>query len=97
MKFTVEGEAEGQLSASPVSNVGLGGTVGVTAKSSCCLLSALFDARSSGLLSHFDALRRDIVSVDLKKRRGTVQIESIIAAGNVALFSRQQRKIIVRP
>ncbi len=71
---TVEGEAEGQIRASPVSNVGFGESAGVTGKSSCCLRSALFGRHGIGHLSDFEALRHDIVAVDLKNRRSTVQI-----------------------
>jgi hypothetical protein len=67
--FTAEGEAKDQISASPDTNVGFGERVGVTAKSSCCLLCALFNAPGRAeYLSHFEALGRDIVAVDFENR-----------------------------
>src|SRR5713226_3662499 len=47
--------------------------------------------------SHTSALRRNIISAHFKDRVLAAQIRKVIAGGDFALFSWQQRKIIIRP
>src|SRR5229473_6643448 len=47
--------------------------------------------------AHFGALRGDVVAVYFEERGFAVKIRRVIAGADFALFSWQQRKIVVRP
>src|SRR5713101_7426349 len=85
------------ISPSPAFTVGLSG-MRVSQRSQVAVSRAhyLCPCKTAGL-SHTSALRRNVISVNFQDRAFAVQIRGVIAGGDFALFSWQQRKIIVRP